>query len=187
MSAFEIPVKRYAIYLCDPCVRGEGGECHTPGCSLWMKRAPDVPLVSTALVEEYGFDPMCQPIPTGTAPPAAPPADVGLLGHLAAALRGDHMRLMHGRLRPPSVQDCPTCALLAKYDAIAKKGPPRTAEEERRDVVAWLARFPFVVAPRGYTGGALTPMSKAVERGDHVGAAQPAPEKTDRDRGGEHE
>lgn len=31
-----------AITLCDACLDGEGGECHTPGCALWVKAAPDV-------------------------------------------------------------------------------------------------------------------------------------------------
>lgn len=32
------------LHLCEPCRTGEGGECHTPGCALWMNRAPDVPV-----------------------------------------------------------------------------------------------------------------------------------------------
>jgi hypothetical protein len=32
------------LALCSLCLLGEGGECHTPGCSLWMNRAPDIPL-----------------------------------------------------------------------------------------------------------------------------------------------
>lgn len=35
-----------ALVLCDRCIAGEGGECHTPGCALWMNRAPDVPLTT---------------------------------------------------------------------------------------------------------------------------------------------
>jgi hypothetical protein len=30
--------------LCAACREGFGGECHTPGCSLWLNRAPDLPL-----------------------------------------------------------------------------------------------------------------------------------------------
>lgn len=58
----EPPVKRYAVYLCDLCVQGTGGECHSPGCSLWMKRAPGVPLISPALMAAWGGDPMCVPL-----------------------------------------------------------------------------------------------------------------------------
>lgn len=32
------------VKLCGRCRAGEGGECHTPGCALWMNRAPDVPV-----------------------------------------------------------------------------------------------------------------------------------------------
>lgn len=48
----EIEVKHYDIALCDLCYAGKGGECHTPGCALWCKSAPDVPLRG----------PMCVPI-----------------------------------------------------------------------------------------------------------------------------
>jgi NTP pyrophosphatase (non-canonical NTP hydrolase) len=34
------------VSLCDRCLDGEGGECHTPGCALWMNRAPDVAIRS---------------------------------------------------------------------------------------------------------------------------------------------
>lgn len=40
----DVSAKRYAIYLCDQCVAGEGGECHSPGCALFGKTAPGVPL-----------------------------------------------------------------------------------------------------------------------------------------------
>lgn len=32
-----------ALMLCDQCLDGAGGECHTPGCALWLNRAPDLP------------------------------------------------------------------------------------------------------------------------------------------------
>lgn len=32
------------IYMCDACLDGEGGECHTPGCVLWINRGPDIPI-----------------------------------------------------------------------------------------------------------------------------------------------
>lgn len=51
----EIEVKHYDIALCDLCYAGKGGECHTPGCALWCKSAPDVPLrgcVSAETVEQ---------------------------------------------------------------------------------------------------------------------------------------
>lgn len=39
-----IPVRLLQRYLCDPCLDGEGAECHTPGCSLWMHPAPGRPV-----------------------------------------------------------------------------------------------------------------------------------------------
>lgn len=34
----------YVISLCELCVAGKGGECHTPGCALIWKRAPSGPI-----------------------------------------------------------------------------------------------------------------------------------------------
>lgn len=44
MSADDTPLRWYRIWLCDRCAQGEGGICWTPGCALWAKSAPDVPL-----------------------------------------------------------------------------------------------------------------------------------------------
>jgi hypothetical protein len=41
----EDTLKRITLTLCAECVRGTGGECHTPGCALWMSKAPDVPII----------------------------------------------------------------------------------------------------------------------------------------------
>jgi hypothetical protein len=38
------PVRYVRLWLCDPCLDGAGGECHSPGCALWINRAPDIPL-----------------------------------------------------------------------------------------------------------------------------------------------
>lgn len=35
-----------SLWLCDDCLDGKGGECHTPGCAMWMNRAPDLQLRS---------------------------------------------------------------------------------------------------------------------------------------------
>jgi len=40
----EPTLRRVTLTLCESCIDGAGGECHTPGCALWMNRAPDVPL-----------------------------------------------------------------------------------------------------------------------------------------------
>lgn len=52
-------VHLYAVYLCDLCVQGEGGECHTPGCALWINRAPIFSLLGNPMcrrIEEYESD-----------------------------------------------------------------------------------------------------------------------------------
>jgi hypothetical protein len=35
---------RVTLVLCIDCLRGAGGECHVPGCALYMNRAPDIPI-----------------------------------------------------------------------------------------------------------------------------------------------
>jgi len=30
------------LRLCELCLNGAGGECHVPGCALWLNRAPDM-------------------------------------------------------------------------------------------------------------------------------------------------
>lgn len=45
-----ITVRRVTLWLCDPCLDGAGGECHTPGCALWINRAPDLPLRDSPMV-----------------------------------------------------------------------------------------------------------------------------------------
>jgi hypothetical protein len=43
MSKLEEP-RAVVLSLCGLCLHGAGGECHTPGCALWMNRAPDAPI-----------------------------------------------------------------------------------------------------------------------------------------------
>jgi hypothetical protein len=38
--------------FCRRCLDGEGGECHTPGCALWLNRAPDVPMWGNVTINE---------------------------------------------------------------------------------------------------------------------------------------
>lgn len=40
------------IPICSACLDGEGGECHTPGCILWINRAPD--LAIRDMLREHG-------------------------------------------------------------------------------------------------------------------------------------
>ena len=43
----------HEIYLCRYCISGAGGECHSPGCALFLNRAPDIPVT----------EPMCRLLP----------------------------------------------------------------------------------------------------------------------------
>ena len=31
------------IQICEACLKGEGSECHTPGCALWLHKV-DLPI-----------------------------------------------------------------------------------------------------------------------------------------------
>lgn len=53
MSEEEIVVHHVLIALCDPCLDGAGGECHSPGCALWLHSAPDISLREHPMVEIY--------------------------------------------------------------------------------------------------------------------------------------
>lgn len=83
----ETTASLYAIYLCDLCVHGKGGECHSPGCALWINRAPDLALTTPLLqpMEEYLAERAAQrsggegrraavpqPAPTGEGTPVLP-------------------------------------------------------------------------------------------------------------------
>ena len=37
-------IRLVAISLCSLCLEGKGGECHVPGCALFINRAPDLPV-----------------------------------------------------------------------------------------------------------------------------------------------
>ena len=54
----EEPMKEYRIFrcnnlpICEACLRGEGDECHTPGCLLWLCRCPDLNIAQRII--DYG-------------------------------------------------------------------------------------------------------------------------------------
>lgn len=39
------------ITLCDLCLDGAGGGCHTPACALWLNRAPDISIRDSPFIE----------------------------------------------------------------------------------------------------------------------------------------
>lgn len=49
-SALEPTLHDVCLTLCSLCLDGAGGECHTPGCALWLNRAPDLSLRDSWLV-----------------------------------------------------------------------------------------------------------------------------------------
>lgn len=49
----EVTLLRVTLTLCTLCLSGKGGECHSPGCALWMRRAPDVPVTQYQAADDY--------------------------------------------------------------------------------------------------------------------------------------
>lgn len=47
-------IKVIEIAICQACLDGEGSECHTPGCALWLHRV-DLPIAAElyTVVREY--------------------------------------------------------------------------------------------------------------------------------------
>lgn len=41
-----VPLHTVTLTLCELCINGVGGECHSPGCDLWIHRAPDIPILA---------------------------------------------------------------------------------------------------------------------------------------------
>jgi hypothetical protein len=44
------------LVLCDCCLDGAGGECHVPGCQLFLNRAPDLPIRGDPRVTIYPLE-----------------------------------------------------------------------------------------------------------------------------------
>lgn len=38
-------LKLVKLWLCEACLQGEGEECHTPGCALWIHDSPGHPIL----------------------------------------------------------------------------------------------------------------------------------------------
>lgn len=63
-------VHRVVLDLCDLCLGGAGGECHTPGCALWMNRAPDMPVNDYKVLARMGSEQTGVSVDTGVRTPA---------------------------------------------------------------------------------------------------------------------
>lgn len=69
----EPTVHKVTLWMCSLCLDGAGGECHSPGCALWINRAPDMSLRDNPMVESIdgvGFD--CETLKRKTMPAPAP-------------------------------------------------------------------------------------------------------------------
>lgn len=112
----EIPVRLVQLHICDPCLSGAGGECHVPGCAMWMGRPPGDP----PLGERPGVT-----VVTGPDAPA-------LAANLEAAeLRKDLQRHIErhrnrGRITSPVIAE-----VMAAADEYAAACDKATREEHR--------------------------------------------------------
>lgn len=59
------------FHICSACLDGAGGECHTPGCVLWLKRAPDLAIRDSLQLRG------CKVYRLGQEPTSTPPDDLG--------------------------------------------------------------------------------------------------------------
>ena len=48
-------IRLVKIWLCEACLNGEGEECHTPCCALFIRRCPDIPIMPELyeVLDEY--------------------------------------------------------------------------------------------------------------------------------------
>ena len=51
-------LKKIEIIICEDCLTGKGGECHTPGCALFLNRCPDIPIMPELykVIKEFSDD-----------------------------------------------------------------------------------------------------------------------------------
>ncbi len=50
-------IKKIEIWLCELCLNGEGEECHTPGCALFLHDSPGHPIIRELykILEEHEY------------------------------------------------------------------------------------------------------------------------------------
>ena len=53
-TAQDVGLHEVSVFICDPCLDGKGGVCHTPGCLLIRCTGPDIPIRSR--IEEEADD-----------------------------------------------------------------------------------------------------------------------------------
>lgn len=74
----EIPVHLVWLWLCELCLDGKGGECHSPGCALFLNRAPDVGIRNSPMVTF--LDAAQEPHAAPAQPPSPEPDGTVVIG-----------------------------------------------------------------------------------------------------------
>jgi len=149
-------LQRCSIYLCSRCLDGEGGECHTPGCALWMNRAPDVPIRSRIESVEATTSDNHVAFPMITLTP----------DDLARALRGMAQLSTDPELADAWWRQFRTLV----YVAQRRPGDRIVPGEERASIVAWLRWLAGGARGRGVVEDQrefLLELADAIEHGEH--------------------
>lgn len=97
-------LQQIVLTVCGDCLDGAGGECHTPGCALWISTAPDIRLRERAASE--------------LAMAAEPTVD-----HPALVLLADTLRVASGPHRPEDIAKLLGHALRATGFVLVKVEP----------------------------------------------------------------
>lgn len=150
--AEDVALYEVKLTLCALCVDGSGGECHVPGCALYMNRAPDTPLLSAqeqiaeasddfVYTEEYvSPHPLCCDVCKNMRVVMAEIVNVtdkARAGHIDAADAAHQAHVLAvnalaGKLLPQDVRNA-----LAKL--VELKDGPRDENYEREKPLAWQA------------------------------------------------
>jgi hypothetical protein len=169
----EIPVRLVQLWLCDLCLDGTGGECHTPGCALWINRAPDLALRSSPMVTI--LDAVLEPQPApGTVPAEALNIAWNALQHVAlhtgdvktAAKAREALRAVHEFVEDGTTEDgidrtprqpkpSPELAALRALHRIVGHFADTWAEDRATHSEGWIDE-PLDVAAPELTGGQWT-------------------------------
>lgn len=125
----EVALYRVRLTLCTLCLAGAGGQCHTPGCALWINRAPDLSLLDRVLME------------AGVDKPAATMDDVAALvaqeDATEARLEAERDRLA---ARAAELEGSPAVSIAASTLARDRSNEVEQARRERDTALALLRR-----------------------------------------------
>lgn len=55
----EWALRHVTLHICEGCIGGQGGQCHTPGCILWMHDVDAIPLNRDAITFHPEVEPKC--------------------------------------------------------------------------------------------------------------------------------